>query len=96
MWALGTVFAEMACGNRDPTVYVMIQELDITTEATLETNLPMLCADGRDLLRKMLKLEPMDRIKAEDALCHPYFDGLHDQCEVVGRYLPHSMVRHRA
>jgi len=91
VWALGTVFAEMACGNRDPTVYVMIQELDTTDEQTLEQNLPMLCAEGRDLLRKMLKLEPMERIPAADALCHPYFDGLHDQCEVVARYLPLSM-----
>ena len=91
VWALGTVFAEMACGNRDPTVYVMIQELDITSEATLEANLPMLCPDARDLLRKMLKNEPMERISAADALCHPYFDGLHEQCDVVARYLPHSM-----
>jgi len=91
VWALGTVYAEMACGNRDPTVYVMIQDLDVTSEAQLEANLPMLCADGRDLLRKMLKQEPMERINAADALCHPYFDGLHDQCEVVARYLPQSM-----
>eukprot|EP00325_Prymnesiales_sp_UTEX-LB-985_P010454 CAMPEP_0174696954 /NCGR_PEP_ID=MMETSP1094-20130205/2949_1 /TAXON_ID=156173 /ORGANISM="Chrysochromulina brevifilum, Strain UTEX LB 985" /LENGTH=813 /DNA_ID=CAMNT_0015893833 /DNA_START=64 /DNA_END=2505 /DNA_ORIENTATION=- len=91
VWALGTVFAEMACGNRDPAVYVMIQELDTTDEHTLETNLPMLCTEGRDLLRKMLKLEPMERIAAADALCHPYFDGLHEQCEVVARYLPLSM-----
>ena len=90
IWALGTVFAEMACGNRDPTVYMMIQELDVTDEATLEANLPMLGAPARDLLRKMLKHEPMDRIAAADALCHPYFDGLHDQCEVVAQYLPLS------
>ena len=96
VWALGTVFAEMTCGNRDPTVYVMIQELDITSEETFQTNLPELCANGRDLMRKMLKAEPMDRIAAADALCHPYFDGLHEQCEVVAKYLPHSMVRERA
>ena len=47
-------------------------------------------------MRKMLKAEPMDRIAAADALCHPYFDGLHEQCEVVAKYLPHSMVRERA
>ena len=91
IWALGTVFAEMTCGNRDPTVYVMIQELDVTSEETMTQNLPQLCNDGRDLMRKMLRAEPMDRISAADALCHPYFDGLHDQCEVVARYLPLSM-----
>ena len=91
IWALGTVFAEMTCGNRDPTVYVMIQELELTSEETFTANLPQLCADGRDLMRKMLKTEPDNRISAADALCHPYFDGLHDQCEVIGRYLPYAM-----
>ena len=81
----------MACGNRDPNVYVMIQDLDVTTEAQLEANLPMLCTDGRDMLRKMLRQDPFDRISAADALCHPYFDGLHEQCEVVARYLPPTM-----
>ena len=51
LWALGTVFAEMCCGNRDPTVYMMIQELDVTADATLEQNLPMMSATARDLLR---------------------------------------------
>ena len=55
------------------------------------TNLPQLCADGRDLMRKMLKMEPTQRIAAADAICHPYFDGLHEQCEVVAHYLPQSM-----
>jgi serine/threonine protein kinase len=91
LWALGTVFAEMACGNRDPQVYMMIQDLDMTPEGQLESSLHMLCDDGRNLLRKMLKKEWKERITAADALCHPYFDGLHDQCEVVARYLPQSM-----
>ena len=91
IWALGTVFAEMTCGNRDPTVYVMIQELESTPEEQFQTNLPMLCANGRDLMRKMLRLEPDVRIAAADALCHPYFDGLHDECAVVAKYLPHTM-----
>ena len=43
------------------------------------------------MMRKMLKAEPMDRISAMDALCHPYFDGLHEHCEVIARYLPQSM-----
>ena len=90
IWALGTVFAEMTCGNRDPTVYVMIQELEGTSEETFQTNLPQLCADGRDLMRKMLKAEPTNRISAMDALCHPYFDGLHEHCDVIARYLPYT------
>ena len=72
-------------------MYVMIQELDTTSEETFATNLPQLCAHGRDLMRKMLKTEPDHRISAADALCHPYFEGIHEQCPVVGQYLPRSM-----
>jgi len=91
LWALGTVFAEVACGSRDPTVYMMIQELDSTDEPTLKNNLPMMGTDARNLLRKLLRAEPTDRITAAEALCHPYFEGIHEQCPVVAQYLPRSM-----
>jgi len=90
LWALGTVFAEAACGNRDPTVYMMIQELEQTPEPTMRQYLPMLSDEGRDLMRKLMRFEPTDRITAAEALSHPYFEGLHDQCPVVARYLPNS------
>lgn len=90
LWALGTVFAEAACGNRDPTVYMMIQELEQTTDAKMAENLPMLSDEGRDLMRRLMRYEPTDRITAAAGLCHPYFEGIHDQCAVVSRYLPRS------
>ena len=90
LWALGTVFAEVACGSRDPTVYMMIQDLERTDEPTLKAHLPMFSDEARALLRALLRAEPSERITAADALAHPYFDGLHDDCAVVARYLPRS------
>jgi len=90
LWALGTVFAEAACGNREPAVYMMIQELESVDDEQMENSLHMLCDDGRDLMRQLMRAEPTVRITAADALCHPYFDGIHEQCAVVGKYLPPS------
>merc|ERR1740139_609807 len=47
--------------------------------------------DARNLLRKLLRAEPTDRITAAEALCHPYFENIHEQCPVVAQYLPRSM-----
>ncbi|CAL0335311.1 unnamed protein product [Lupinus luteus] len=41
---------------------------------------PSLGPDGVDLLTKMLKYNPAERISAKAALDHPYFDGL-DKCQ---------------
>lgn len=90
LWALGTVFAEAACGNRDPTVYMMIQELEQTSDSTMSQHLPVLDQHGHDLMRKLMRYEPTDRITAAEALCHPYFEGIHDECPIVARYLPRS------
>lgn len=91
LWALGTVFAEAACGNRDPTVYMMIQELEQTSDSTMAQHLPMLNEHGHDLMRKLMRYEPTERITAAEAVCHPYFEGIHDECPIVARYLPRSM-----
>jgi len=37
---------------------------------------PTLCADGVDLLERMLAYEPSARITARAALSHPYFDDM--------------------
>lgn len=91
LWALGTVFAEVACGNRDPNVYVMIQELEHVSEQQFAFHLPMLSTEARNLLRTMMIIDPSNRITAADAICHPYFEGVHDECPVVARYLPKSL-----
>lgn len=43
---------------------------------TLDKAVPDLCADGLDLMDKMLKYQPSKRISAAEALKHPYFDDL--------------------
>ncbi|XP_047335187.1 cell division control protein 2 homolog C-like [Impatiens glandulifera] len=42
----------------------------------IERVVPQLEADGLDLLVKMMKFNPADRISAKAALDHPYFDSL--------------------
>jgi serine/threonine protein kinase len=37
---------------------------------------PMLDPDGLDLLSRLLRLDPAERITAEAALSHPYFNDL--------------------
>uniref|UniRef100_A0A803PCJ6 cyclin-dependent kinase n=1 Tax=Cannabis sativa TaxID=3483 RepID=A0A803PCJ6_CANSA len=44
---------------------------------------PSLGADGVDLLSKMLKYDPAERISAKAALDHPYFDSLDKDHEAV-------------
>jgi len=42
----------------------------------LQSVCPDLCADGLDLLEKLLIYEPGQRMSAQKALNHPYFDDL--------------------
>lgn len=39
---------------------------------------PNACFEGLDLLRRFLCFHPQDRISAEAALSHPYFEGMHE------------------
>jgi len=47
----------------------------------LAASVPGLCADGLDLLRRMLAYEPAQRISAREALNHPYFKELNQHRE---------------
>lgn len=44
-------------------------------ELKLKNTLPDLCADGVDLVERLLTLDPKKRITARDALSHPYVEG---------------------
>jgi serine/threonine protein kinase len=45
----------------------------------LRALLPSLCAAGHDLLSRLLKFDPRERMSAAEALAHPYFADLHDE-----------------
>ena len=47
----------------------------------IDACVPSLCENGRDLLKKMVCLNPEDRISARNALLHPYFDDLNRSYE---------------
>ncbi|XP_023230924.1 cyclin-dependent kinase 4-like [Centruroides vittatus] len=46
------------------------------TTVPLETVVPAICPEGKDLLQKMLIFDPNKRISAKQALKHKYFNGL--------------------
>ncbi|KAL4228943.1 Cyclin-dependent kinase 3 [Mactra antiquata] len=48
-------------------------------QQSLESVLRNLCPDGLDLLTKMMKYEPSQRISAKSALTHSYFSGLSER-----------------
>ncbi|XP_067122798.1 cyclin-dependent kinase 1-like [Centruroides vittatus] len=49
----------------------------------LITNVPQLDTSGIDLLQKMLVYNPSERISAQAALTHSYFDDLESKCEAL-------------
>ncbi|KAL4129249.1 hypothetical protein PRIC2_005259 [Phytophthora ramorum] len=45
-----------------------------------------------DLLRRLLCFNPKERISADDALAHPFFEGVQDEWgEITQLHLPHSL-----
>ncbi|ORY04832.1 protein serine/threonine kinase [Basidiobolus meristosporus CBS 931.73] len=52
------------------------KDFPVYQKVPLETLLPKLDVHGIDLINKLLELQPEKRISAENALQHPYFDGL--------------------
>jgi len=60
----------------DTPAYKRGYDMPQHAEIKLANVVPTLEPQGIDLLERMLKYEPSQRITANDALTHPYFDGL--------------------
>ena len=72
VWALGTIYVELAYGNRDAEVFPAVQSfswLNWPVYASLRSKIGQ---DGIDFVRELLTLDHRKRISAADALCHPY------------------------
>lgn len=78
-------------GTPDETVWPNVTQLPDFKSSfpkwphqSISNVLPHLCQEGTDLITKMLKYEPSQRISAKSALVHPYFSGITKQ-----RPMPH-------
>lgn len=88
MWAVGTIMVEMAYGCRNPSIFSSIRFANDMSDAELSAAFADISADGRDLLRRLLRTSPSHRITALEALHHPFFDDLRAECSVVSEHLP--------
>lgn len=75
-WSLGIILYTLVCGylpfddDNESRVHAKIMNLDYELPDTLD-------ADTRDLITRILKLNPNDRIDVESMLKHPWFSYLH-------------------
>jgi serine/threonine protein kinase len=78
VWSLGVVFYVIATGWNlfDFSRRVPVRAVEMRLRHLLhDRRLKILSPVGRDLLIRMLKFHPMDRISVRDALQHPWFEG---------------------
>ncbi|KAG6584512.1 CMGC/MAPK protein kinase [Phytophthora cinnamomi] len=70
-----------------------LSSLPAPVPGALETKLGNTAgAQTMDLLRKLLCFNPKERISADDALAHPFFEGVQDEWgEITPLLLPHSL-----
>lgn len=78
IWGCGVLLFVMLSGsypyvgNNISELKAAIQEsASISFSQNLWTNLT---EEGKDLIKKLLVIEPKDRISAQEALAHPWFD----------------------
>lgn len=77
----GSHLLELPHASKLPQESGGLEEAEL--EASFLEKCPNLDEDGVSLLFAMLKLEPSERISAEEALKHPYFNDL-DESAFLG------------
>ena len=78
VWSLASVFVEASLGFCSDDLMDDLRGAD--PGVALAHIVPGLSSGCADLILRMLARDPADRIGAGDALRHPFFDGIRDEC----------------
>ena len=81
VWSLGVVLYDMLCGAV-PFSDLSHPQTEQTLSFPQEIELPAQC---RDLLRKLLRWDPAERISLEEILLHPWMNGVESMGKEVDR-----------
>jgi serine/threonine protein kinase len=80
IWALGIVMSAALTGSfpfetEDPTL-MQLEMISGLADLLEGPKLESVSDEAKDLLRKLLEEEPKNRVSAEQALNHPWFEGI--------------------
>jgi len=68
---------------KNPRALKFMKKLQVSDPIPLEVLCPGICKDGADLLSRLLKPDPRDRISVEDAIAHPFVSSFRERSTEV-------------